>query len=131
MSPVFFLIYIAPILEEMEEKLAGTRLSESPEGVVEIPSYVDDIEGVICDWEGNKRHDKGGGEGSGRNRRGGRKIGPSPGAEKKGDFSAEALSEEERKEEEHARWLGVICDESLPYPSTNPGSQGLRKHGRC
>ena len=35
----------------MEEKLARARLSESPEGVVEIPSYVDDINGVICDWD--------------------------------------------------------------------------------
>ena len=54
LSPVIFLIYMAPILEEMEGNLTRARLSESPEGVVEIPSYVDDINGVICDWEGSK-----------------------------------------------------------------------------
>ena len=54
LSPVIFLIYMALILEQMEENLTGARLSESPEGVVEIPSYVDDINGVICDWEGSK-----------------------------------------------------------------------------
>ena len=52
LSPVIFLIYMAPILEEMEENLTRARLSESPEGVVEIPSYMDDINGVICDREG-------------------------------------------------------------------------------
>ena len=30
------------------------RLSENPEGVVEIPTYMDDINGVIYDQEGSK-----------------------------------------------------------------------------
>ena len=54
LSPVIFLIYMAPILEEMERDLVRARLSKSPEGVVEIPSYMDDINRVICDWEGSK-----------------------------------------------------------------------------
>ena len=48
LSPIIFLIYMAPILEEMGEKLIKARLSENPEGVVEISSYMDDINGVIC-----------------------------------------------------------------------------------
>ena len=48
-SSVVFLIYMALILEKMEENLIRFRFSENPEGVVEIPSYVDDINRVICD----------------------------------------------------------------------------------
>ena len=45
---------MSPILEEMEERLIRARLSGSLEGMVEIPSYVDDINRVICNWEGAK-----------------------------------------------------------------------------
>ena len=46
--PSYFSYFYGPILEQMERNLLGAR-----QGEVEIPSYVDDINGVICDWEGS------------------------------------------------------------------------------
>ena len=97
LSPVIFLINMAPILEEMEEDLTRARLSESLEGVVEIPSYVDDINGVICDWEESKNMVRVGGENSRDYREGGREMGAPSGKEKEGDSGAKKESEEEEE----------------------------------
>lgn len=35
------------LFKDIERQLAGVR-----QGEVKIPSYMDDIDGVICDWEG-------------------------------------------------------------------------------
>ena len=115
LSPVIFLIYMAPILEEMEKNLIQARLSESPEGVVEIPSYVDDINGVICDWEGSKD--------MARVRERTAWIIEEvaerwrlPLERKKREILVLRKRRRKRKrEEEHAKWLGVICDESLSF----------------
>ena len=54
LSPVIFLIYMAPILEDMEEKLAqetgfGGRIID-----IELPSFVDDIIASFIDWDGTR-----------------------------------------------------------------------------
>ena len=63
LSPVVFLIYMATILEDMEQ-----RVSEAKGLDIEVPSYVDDIMACVLDREGvenmkevRKEVDKGGG----------------------------------------------------------------------
>ena len=110
-----FLIYMAPILEEMEEKLRQARLSESPEGVVEIPSYVDDINGVICDWEGSKDMARVGEKTAGIIEKEAEKWELPLERKKREILVLRKSRRKRRREEEHARWLGVICDESLSF----------------
>ena len=47
LSPVVFLIYMAPILEDMKQ-----QFSEATGLDIEVPSYVDDIMACILDREG-------------------------------------------------------------------------------
>ena len=51
LSPMAFLIFMAPILEEMQARLSqefGPRLD------IEVPSYVDDILVSVLDWKGKR-----------------------------------------------------------------------------
>ena len=82
---------------------------------MEIPSYVDDINAVICDWEGVKD----------MNRVGDKAADVIEGVAKKWGLPLEQNKKEilvlrhsrrrKRREEEYARWLGVICDEILSF----------------
>src|SRR4029077_3195003 len=54
LSPVVFLIWMAPILEEMER-----RVREVTGVDIKLPSYVDDIHLGIYDWSGRGREEEG------------------------------------------------------------------------
>ena len=106
---------MAPILEEMEENLIRARLSESLEGVVEIPSYVDNINGVICNWEGSRDMARVGEKMAGIIEEVAEKWGLPLERKKREILVLRKSRRKRRREEEHVKWLGVICDESLSF----------------
>ena len=106
---------MAPILEEMEENLMRARLSESPEGVVEIPSYVDDINRVICYWEGSKDMARVGEKTAGIIKEVAERWGLLMERKKREILVLRKSRRKRRREEEQVKWLGVICDESLSF----------------
>ena len=106
---------MAPILEEMKENLIRARLSRSPEGVVEIPSYVDDINRVICDWEGAKDMTRVGEKVAGIIEEVAEKWGLPLERKKREILVLRKSWRKRRREEKHAKWLGVICDEFLSF----------------
>ena len=54
LSPVVFLIFMAPILHNMEDKLAEGLEWRGKRVDLELPSYVDDIMASLMDWGGTR-----------------------------------------------------------------------------
>ena len=54
LSPVIFLIYMAPILHDMEQQLASRLEWRGKRLDLELPSYVDDIMASLMDWDGRR-----------------------------------------------------------------------------
>ena len=81
---------------------------------MEIPSYVDDINGVICDWEGSLDMKRVGERSADIME----KVAADwnlPLKATKREILVLRHTQRRRRREEHARWLGVICDESLSF----------------
>ena len=54
LSPVIFLIYMAPILDEIEQRLTQETAWRGKTPDVECPSFVDDIMASLMDWDGTR-----------------------------------------------------------------------------
>ena len=54
LSPVVFLVYMAPILDEIESRLTQETAWRGKTLDVECPSFVDDIMASLMDWEGTR-----------------------------------------------------------------------------
>ena len=110
LSPVLFLIYMAPIIKDMER-----RLKQEIDYDIEIPSYIDDITIDLVDWQR--------GIDMARVVAKAKRIAWEVAEEyrlpleksKEEEMLFRKTTRKKKAERKWVNWLGIICDESLTF----------------
>ena len=110
LSPVVFLIFMAPILEAMEEKVKSTTSLE-----VELLSYVDDMLASIMDRKGRRNMDQVIDQVDGIVSEVAEEWDLPQELEKTERIVFRKKRKGKRKDAKWAKWLGIIVDEDLLF----------------
>ena len=123
LSPVVFLIWIAPILEKLEEKLrenagagagaSGVRAEAQVD--VELPSFVDDMCTDIVVWEGGCNMDRVEANVKRVVRELAEECQMPIETDKEGVLHLRTSRNKRNADRKYVKWLGVIFDDSLDF----------------